>query len=156
MKNTQTNRIGLFLDDGRVSGVSIFTKNLAEYINKNIRVPCQIIIPKKNSNIILKQIVKKKIPYKLYDIEKISKSTILDYFKFVLFKKRLLFNFFKKNLYQIYIIQGSLQILNILVLNYLNKKQILIIHDSHNSLIFKFLLKLLIKKETKIIFVSEK
>ena len=31
MKNSQLNRIGLFLDDGRVSGVSIFTKNLAEY-----------------------------------------------------------------------------------------------------------------------------
>ena len=81
-------KIGLFLDDSRISGISIYTKNLAEYINKNLEFKCEIILPKKNSGYLRGQLIEKKIPYKFYDLERISKNTIVDYLKFFFLKKK--------------------------------------------------------------------
>lgn len=149
-------KIGLFLEDSRISGVSIYTKDLAEYINENLDLKCEIVLPKKNSEHFRKQLVKKKISYKFYDIERISKNTVIDYIKFFFVKKKKLFNFLKKNSYRIYIIQGSLQFLNIFTLNCLKKDYILIIHDAYTNFLFKFFLRFLVKKNTKIIFVSKR
>ena len=149
-------KIGLFLDDSRISGISIYTKNLAEYINKNLEFKCEIILPKKNSGYLRGQLIEKKIPYKFYDLERISKNTIVDYLKFFFLKKKNLFNFFKKNLYEIYIIQGSLQFLNIFTLNFLKKNYVLIIHDAYTNIFFKIILKFLVKENAKIIFVSNR
>jgi hypothetical protein len=154
MKKYKKNKIGLFLDDSRISGISIYTKYLAEYINKNSSLTCEIIIPKKNSYQLLEQLKKKKLSYKFYDIERISKNTIFNYVKFFFFKKKILLNFFKKNHYSIYILQGSLQFLNIFILNCLKKNYTIIIHDTKINFLFKFLLKLLVKRKAKIIFVS--
>lgn len=156
MKNNVNSKIGLFLDDSRISGVSIYTKNLALYLKKNFKMPCEIIMPKKNSFNLINQLKKKKISYKFYNIERISKNTIIDYLIFIFFKKKKLITFFKKNLYKIYIIQGSLQFLNLLILNSLKKKQFIVIHDSYMNFVFKFILKNIVKKETKVIFVSKR
>ena len=156
MKNIINNKIGLFLDDSRISGVSIYTKNLALYFKKNLQIPCEIIMPKKNSINLIKQLKKKKISYKFYSIERISKNTIVDYLIFIFFRKKKLISFFKKNLYKTYIIQGTLQFLNFFILNSLKKKQIIVIHDSYVNFFFRFILKRVVKKETKVIFVSKR
>lgn len=149
-------KIGLFLEDSRVSGVSIYTKTLAEYINKNFNLQCEVILPKKNSYNLRKQLIEKKILYKFYDIERISKNTIFKYLNFFFLKRKKLLKFFEKNSYSIYIIQGSLQFLNIFILNYIKKNYTLIIHDTYINFIFKLILKFLVKKNSKIVFVSKR
>ena len=156
MNSKQVKKIGLILDDSRISGISIYTKNFAEYISKKFNIPCEIILPKKNSYQLRKQLNEKKIKYKLYDVERISNNTKIDYFKYFLFKIKNLILFYKKNYYGMYVIQGSLQFLNIFVLNYLKKNYIITIHDTYTNFIFKFFLKRLVKKEAKIIFVSKR
>lgn len=156
MKITSNNQICLLLDDSRISGISIYSKNLAKYIKKNFSIKCEIILPKLNSSKFIVQLKNNKIPYKFYDIERISSNTIISYLNFFLFKKKNIINFFRRNTYSTYIIQGSLQYINILILNYLKKKQIIIIHDSHMHFLLRLILKLIVKKETKIIFVSNK
>ena len=102
MKNNTNSKIGLFLDDSRISGVSVYTKNLAIYLKKNLKIPCEILMPKKNSTNLTKQLKKNKISYKFYNIERISKNTIINYLIFIFFKKKKLTSFFKKKF-----IQGS-------------------------------------------------
>jgi len=155
MKNNIQSKIGLFLDDSRISGVSIYTKNLANYLKINLKIPCDILMPKKNSTNFVKQLKQNKISYKFYNIERISKNTIIDFLIFIFFKKKKLISFFEKNLYKIYIVQGSLQFLNIFILNSLKKDQIIVINDSYMNLVFKFVLKYIVKKKTKVIFVSK-
>jgi glycosyltransferase involved in cell wall biosynthesis len=156
MKNNLKKNIGLFLDDSRISGISIYTMHLANFISNRLKIPCEIILSKKNSNDYIKLLKKKKIFYKFYKIERISRNTILNYFLFFFFKRKTLFNFYNKNIYNIYIIQGSLQFLNHIVCNSLKKNTVMIVHDAFTNWYFKFILKIVVNKKTKIIFVSKR
>lgn len=156
MKKNSKKNIGLFLDDSRISGISIYTMHLAYYISKKLKIPCEIVLSKKNSNDYVKLLKKKKITFKFYKIERVSKNTILNYVLFFLFKKKFLLQFYYKNIYSLYIIQGSLQFLNHIMCNTLKKKTVLIVHDAFTNWFFKFILKLIVDKRTKIIFVSQR
>ena len=149
-------KLGLFLDDSRLSGVSIYTKNLAKKVKNIFKIDCEIILPKKNSNSLVRQFLKEKISYRFYDIEMISKTNFTNYIKFFFFKIKNLIFFIKKNHYDIYLIQGSLQFINIFILGFIKKKKILVIHDAKNNYFFKFILKLIVKRDFRIIFVSMK
>ena len=60
MKNNLKKNVGLFLDDSRISGISIYTMHLANFISNRLKIPCEVILSKKNSNDYIKLLKKKK------------------------------------------------------------------------------------------------
>lgn len=154
MDKTKIKNVNLILDDSRISGISIYTKDLANYLKKKLKIKCKVILPKKNSKSLVNLLAEQDTRYLFYDIERISRKTLINYIKFILFKLRTIFNFFFYEKNSIFLIQGSIQFINILILNFLKKKNSLVIHDSGINLVFKFILYMIVNKSTQIIFVS--
>ena len=134
-------KIGLFLEDSRISGVAMHTMHFANILNKRFKKKCEIILPKSNSHKFIKLLKKKKILYKFYKIERISKNTFIKYFLFILFRRNKLKNFHNNSNYEMHLIQGSLQFINIIYLNILKKNMAVIIHDAYVQWYFKLFLK---------------
>lgn len=147
-------KLYIILDDSRISGISHHTIQICNNLkNKFI---CKVLLPKKNSYKITRKFNKNKINYKFIQLNKISKKNIIIFLLNFLKNYKHLCRFMRKTKRSdTVIIQGSLQFISILASNFSSSKKILYIHDSYINRIFKFILKIILSKKIKIIFVSK-
>lgn len=148
-------KLYIILDDSRISGISLHTLQICK--NLRNKFLCRVLLPKQNSNKLIRKLNENKISYKFIKLNKISKKNFINFiFNFYTNYKNLCNFMSRTGKNDILIIQGSLQFISILSSYLSSCKKILYIHDSFINGIFKFILKKILTKNMKVIFVSKK
>ena len=104
-------KLYIILDDPRISGISQHTLQICKYLQREF--VCEIILPKKNSNKLIKKLDKKKIIYKFIQLNKISKNNLINFFLNISKNYKNMSNFMGNTRKEdILVIQGSLQFIS--------------------------------------------